>query len=65
MKLNKNDVQDMMEQEEQEFVVPNRIARTIARESIRQQDNINTLHSKRAEALDYVVSSKKKSPHSF
>ena len=62
MKLNKNNIQDMLDQEEQEFAVPNRIARSVARENLRQQENLNVLHQKRAESHDYSSSSKKKGP---
>lgn len=53
MKLTQKDVQALIEQEEQEFVVPNRLAKSIAREHVRQQENLNALQVKRSEAHDY------------
>lgn len=58
MKLTSKDVEDLLAQEEQEFSVPNRLAKSIARDHVRQQENLNALQAKRSESQDY--SSKKK-----
>lgn len=63
MKLNKNNIQDILDEDAQEFAVPNnRLARTVAREHIRQKESLNVLHQKRAESQDFNSNPKKRGP---